>query len=251
MRETMSRSLAPGTVKNREAQAALYIKFMLIYGFDYLSPDISDLTMYAQFLANTYNSPATVRNHISGAKMWVQFHRGNIQHFAAQEMSMMSKSILERSTHIPSPAAPVGPREIRSICAYIDGTRNPHPAFKAAILIAFATFLRVSNVLSPTTSSWGGAHTLLARDIKLINEVLYITIRSTKTRRHGSPHLSIVHPVEDGSVCPVRAWRNYLVAIQPCPLGPAFMIDDMTPLTPGPVVTLMRAALHQAGVDNS
>lgn len=38
------------------------------------------------------------------------------------------------------------------------------------------------------------------------------------------------------------------MAIRPCPVGPAFMLDDSTPLTPGPVVTVMRAALHKAGV---
>lgn len=181
MRDTINKSLAPGTLRNRDGQAALYVKFMITYGFDYLSPEITDLAMYCQFLANTYRSPATVKNHVSGAKMWVELHQGNITHFGAQEMSSMSKSILEGSTHIPSPAAPIGPQEIKDICAYIDATPNAHPAFKAAILIAFATFLRVSNVLSPSASSWGGAHTLLANDIKLVAEGLVITIRSTKT----------------------------------------------------------------------
>lgn len=247
MRETINRSLAPGTVKNRLSQAALYIKFMVAYGFDYLYPETNALTMYYQFLANSYSSPATVKNHLSGAKAWVQLHRGDIQHFGGQELGMMAKSILEGSTHVASPAAPLTPQDIRIICAYIDSMHNPHPAYKAAILLAFATFLRVSNVLSPSKTSWGGYHTLLVRDVVHLDGRLSVTIRSTKTRRHGDPHVLQVLPVSDSRVCPVWAWERYVGMTRPCPIGPAFMLDDNTPLTPGPVVNIMRKALQRAG----
>lgn len=241
----MNRALAPGTMKNRRTQAFLYIKFMLAYNLNYLCPEIADLTMYYQFLANTFKSPATVKNHASGAKAWVQLHRGDVSNFSAQELGMMSKSILEGSHHIPDPAAPLTPSDIRAICTYIDERQNPHPAYKAAILLAFATFLRVSNVLAPALSSWGGSHTLLAQDVKVTNHGLMVIIRSTKTRRHGSPHILEVFPVKDSKVCPVLAWKIYYQTVGPCPLGPAFMLDDYTPLTPGPVVKLMKLALMQ------
>lgn len=203
--------------------------------------------MYYQFLANSFSSPGTVKNHVSGAKNWVQLHRGNIQHFAAYELGMMSKSVLEGSKHIPSPAAPLSPQDIKTICSYVDSLANPHPAYKAAILLAFATFLRVSNVLSPSKTSWGGSHTLLVKDIICYQGRLDVTIWSTKTRKNGEPHVLQVLPSLDPSLCPVMAWRRYIDYVQPCPLGPAFMLDDDTPLTPGPVVNLMRTALRKAG----
>lgn len=251
MTQTIQRSLAPGTRKNRRVQAVLYLKFMIVYGFDYLAPQITDLSMYYQFLANTFPAPATVKNHLSGAKNWVQLHQGDARNFAAQEISMMSKSILEGSAHVPSPASPITPEDIKSICLYIDSMFNPHPAFKAAILLAFATFLRVSNVLSPTRTSWGRAHTLMARDIQAYETKLIVAIRSTKTRRHGLPHLLTVMAVPDIRFCPVAAWWNYYNTLQPCPLGPAFMLKEDTPLTPGPVVNLMRTALNKAGKPKS
>lgn len=157
---------------------------------------------------------------------------------------MMSKSILEGSGHIPSPPDPVSAQDIRKICAYIDSIPRPHPAFKAAVLLAFATFLRVSNVLSPSRFSWGGAH-------KVTHQGLTVVIRSTKTRRHSEPPILLVLRVEEAPMCPVLAWERYFQAIQPCPLGPAFMLDDNTPLTHGPVVSLMRTALTQSGKDPS
>lgn len=247
MRDTIDRSLAPGTVKNRLSQAALYIKFMVSYGFDYLNPDITQLAMYYQFLGNSYQSPATVKNHASGAKAWVELHRGNIQHFSAQELGMMSKSIVEGSGHITNQAAPISPTDIKVICAYIDALEGAHPAFKAAILLAFATFLRVSNVLSPAVSSWGGSHTLLAKDIIEVDKGLMVIIRSTKTRRQGKPHILSVLRTPLQSMCPVHAWKVYYNMVRPCPLGPAFMLDDECPLTPAPVVNLIRTALNKMG----
>lgn len=123
---TTDRALAPGTVKNREAQAYLYIKFMVAYGLNYLSPEISDLAMYYQFLSNTFKSPATVKNHVSGAKTWVQLHQGNIQHFVAQELGLMSKSIVERSEHVPNPAAPLSPLE-EFACTLTHSTNHIQP----------------------------------------------------------------------------------------------------------------------------
>lgn len=220
---------------------------MLAYDFNYLNPTISELAMYYQFLGNSFSAPATVKNHASGAKSWVQLHGGDVTNFGAPELGMMSKSILEGSSHIPSPAAPLTPHDLRTICSYIDALPNPHPAFKAAILLAFATFLRVSNVLSPSRTSWGGSHTILARDIQYSEGKLLVSIQSTKTRRHGQAHVIPVLAVQDSSICPVSSWLRYYHFIRPCPLGPAFMIDDETPLTPGPVVKLMRAALKYSG----
>lgn len=141
MRKTFSRALAPGTIKNRNTQAALYIKFMMTYGFDYIAPSISELSMYSQFLANSYSSPATIKNHLSGAKSWVNLHGGSPAPFLSQELGMMCKAITEKSHHVPAPAAPLSPHDIRIICEYIDSRQDLPPAIKSSILIAYATFL--------------------------------------------------------------------------------------------------------------
>lgn len=112
-------------MKNRLSQAELYIKFMIVYGFNYLVPGITELAMYYQFLGNTFTSPGTVKNLVSGARAWVQLNQGDTTNFSAQELGMISKRIVEGSGHIPSPAAPVMPKDIRTICYYIDATPNP------------------------------------------------------------------------------------------------------------------------------
>lgn len=46
MRLSYAEALAPGTARNKRAQAQLYIKFMLVYQFNYLAPTVAQVAMY-------------------------------------------------------------------------------------------------------------------------------------------------------------------------------------------------------------
>lgn len=153
MRLSFAGALAPGTARNRRAQAYTYVKFMLIYNFNYLSPTVANVSMYAQFLANSYPSPATVKNYLSGAKTWTQFHMGNISAFETPELNTLVKSFVSKSSHVPAQAAPLSPQDIKNVCAYIDLNPSIPKVIKSAILTAYGAFLRVSNVLSPSMTS--------------------------------------------------------------------------------------------------
>lgn len=220
---------------------------MKAYGLDYMRPTVAALAMYTQFLANSYPSPATVKNYMSGAKNWLLLYGGFTYSFQAYELGMMSKAVAEKSNHVPAQAPPITPEDVAIICKYIDDNPIQHIAIKAAILLAFSTFLRVSNVLSPTRKPVPGNHTLMAKDVRFDGHKLHVYIRSTKTRRNGKVQTLFVLPGRYKNTCPVTAWIDYKEAINPCPLGPAFMIDQRYALTPGPVVAIMRLALAAAG----
>lgn len=107
--------------------------------------------------------------------------------------------------------------------------------------------LRVSNILCPTISAWGGPHTLQATDIILTGYSLKVLIRSTKTFKGPTPTAIEILPSSDPSTCPVTAWSHYKNCVNPCPLGPAFITEQGIPLTTAPVVAIMRLALAKAG----
>lgn len=202
--------------------------------------------MYTQFLANSHASPATVRNYLSGAKTWVQHHMGNPLPFQSYEFSNMFKSVSSASTHVPSQAAPLSPIDIKIICNFLDSHRLFPKAVKPCILMSYTTFLRASNMVSPTLSSWGGPHTLQFSDVSMYNNILVIRVRSTKTLRGQKPAFLEILPADNPDCCPVRAWLDYKNSVNPCPMGPAFVSDYGVPLTTGPVVTAMRMALRNA-----
>lgn len=147
-------------------------------------------------------------------------------------------------------AEPITPTEISIICQFLDSTDNFPLSVKACILLTFACMLRSSNSLSPSTLSWGGAHTLLASEVRLFNSSLLVYIRSTKTTTSARPSVLQVCPVPNPCMCPVRAWLTYVNATPPPFSGPAFMFSKFKPLTSGPVVAAIRAALSEAGYND-
>lgn len=90
---------------------------------------------------------------------------------------------------------------------------------------------------------WGGPHTLLARNIFQSGNHLTVLIYSTKTKNDNSPESFYLEKEEDPRLCPVQLWTEYVCAIRPCPFGPAFLTNELLPLTARHVVGVMRAAL--------
>lgn len=68
MAASYDRALAPGTLANRKKQAEEYIEFAILYKVPVLSPSVTQVCMFAQFLANKHTAPSTIKNYISGAK---------------------------------------------------------------------------------------------------------------------------------------------------------------------------------------
>lgn len=248
--DSLQHAVAPGTRVNKDRQARAFLTFALAYNLDYLAPTISDLVMYTRFMANSYASPSSTKNYLSGAKYWVITHDGDASAFSSIEVGEILKAVVAESKHVPLQAPPVLPSDIRIICAYLDAQPHYHRAIKPCILISYTCMLRSSNVIAPNLAVWAGAHTLLARDIRYDNGALNVIIRSTKTTSSRNPTLLRVEPANSAIVCPVRAWLEYVRQVRVFPQGPAFLNNLGEPLAAAPVVAVMRAALQAAGAQN-
>lgn len=247
---SLQHAVAPGTRLNKQRQARAFITFALIYDVDCLSPSISDLVMYTRFMANSYTSPSSIKNYMSGAKYWVTTHGGQPSAFSSLEVGEMIKAVTAESDHVPLQAPPLFPSDLGIICSFLDNSSSLDHAIKPCILISYTCMLRSSNVVSPNLVVWAGAHTLLARDIRYDNGALNVLVRSTKTTNARHPNLLRVEPASSDLLCPVRAWLRYVRSIRVLPMGPAFLTDSGQPLTAPKVVASMRAALQAAGAPN-
>lgn len=246
MLTSYSDSVAPGTSANRLTQAKTYITFCVIYQVDPLSPTSSELCMYVQYLKNSFAAPTTVKNYLSGARTWIGEHGGNLNPFSTLEYHQLTAGITKRTVHVPRRAAPLEWHHIKVIVSFLDSSPNIPLAVKPCVLIGYYTFLRSSNLLSPTMSSWGGPHTLSAQDLVLHDHGLEISVRSTKTKTDPAPVKTIIPWGLDSALCPAMAWFTYASKINPWALGPAFVMNDLQPLTARHVVGLMRLALRDS-----
>lgn len=235
--------MSEGTAANRKRQSELYLRFCVVYGVQFLNPTVIDILMFIQFLKNSFASQVSVKNYVSGARTWIAQHKGSVHSFESNEVKQMFAGLDSVSTHVITPAYPLSVNDIKTICDYIDCHPAIPLAVKPCILIGYSCFLRTCNLLSPSTQILKGNHTLLASDIVPSKNGLLIYLRSSKTFNHKNPRVVQVDRVLNAKYCPVESWFMYRARTNPCPIGPAFMVNDYTPLVSRNVVDVMNLAL--------
>lgn len=197
--------------------------------------------MYVQHLANTLSEPSSIKNYMSGAKIWVLEHFGNIASFTAYEIGMMVKAVIKKSNHIPRRALALSLSQIYRICDFLDKAPSAPKAQNPCVLIGYACYLRASNLLCDSVSSWGGPHTLKVLDIVVATNGVQVTLNSTKSST--VPTTLWVHKNPVTKYCPKQAWITYIQAVKPISFGPGFVLDSGHALTPNLLVDFSRAAL--------
>lgn len=191
-----------------------------------------------------------MKNYISGARTWIEEHRGINTAFNSPQFGQLIKSFVKKSNHVTIQAPPLTPRHIRLICQFLDNSPSASLAIKPALLIGYSCFLRGSNLFPASMSAWAGPHTLLTGDIRDDNDHLLVIIRSTKTRAGAQAFAFKIPQDSDTLVCPLSAWRRYQHVARPWALGPAFLHANNLPVTGRQVVVLMRLALrHETDID--
>lgn len=241
---TYEAGVSQGTAANRKRQAEMYLKFCVVYNVEYFTPPIIDLLMYIQFLKNSFASEMSVKNYMSGARTWVLLHNGAVTSFDSIEVKQMFAAIDATSNHVPNPAFALTSDHIKLVCDFIEFSPQVPLAIKPCILIGYACFLRSCNLLAPSTQVWIGPHTLLASDIVFNEMGLLVHVKSSKTFNVKHSKVLQVRNVADQRYCPVAAWARYKSIINPCPIGPAFMLNDYTPLVARNVVDLLNQVLR-------
>lgn len=201
--------------------------------------------MFSQFLANNHSAISSVKNYLAGAKTWVAEHNGDFSSFLSPELAAMIKSLNKSSQHVTKRAYPLSNRDIEMICMYLDSAVNTPLSIKSGILTGFYAFLRRSNLVSNNATNWEGPHSLLAKNFLVTTRGLIVVINSTKSR--SKPYAITLPRSEDQRFCPVHAWEVYHNVIKPYSLGPAFLMNDRSPVTSKIVVSFMRAALTHVG----
>lgn len=243
--KTFNSALTEGTYLNRRRQAETYITFALKYNVNYLFPTITNVCMFSQYLANNHSAISSVKNYLAGAKTWVSEHNVDVSSFLSLELPAMIKSLAKNSNHVPKRAYPLSFQDISMICMFLDSAKNAPLSIKSCILTGFYAFLRSSNLVSNSASKWEGPHSLLAKNFVVSSRGLIIVVKSTKSR--SKPYAITLPRANDQCFCPVHAWEVYKNNVQPYSEGPAFLMNDRSPVTPKILVSFMRTALTHVG----
>lgn len=123
----------------------------------------------------------------------------------------------------------------------------------AAACVGFFGFLRAGEFTVPSAEAYDPAVHLNLGDIALDSHtapsVVRLSIKQSKTDpfRQG---VSVFLGKSESAVCPVQALIEY-IGIRPSTPGPLFVLSTGAPLTREYLVSNMRSALREAGLDDS
>ena len=246
MQASYSAAFAPGTRQNKTRQTRAYITYMTAYNRPILTPALIDILLYTQFLANSLKSPASVKNYISGAKSFLQQAGVSVTPFASPLLSSLFKGITKLSDHVPIPAPAIDLARLKLMCNVLAAMDSDADTARAAILVGFTTLLRQSNLLP--ASSLGQEHCIRRRDCVIEDNILWVTVNSSKTIYDPSKRVVIPVAPSHSRYCPVKAWRDYITRVPLDVEAPAFMFSSTLPLTPQKLNSYMRVILTTLGL---
>ena len=245
------RGLARGTETNRTRYAHRYVRFMYEHRLPPLLPDQYDVLQYTTRLASCKLSPGTINNMLSGAKNWVQEADGDTSAFESKALQRLKRGIARDTTHVIVQAPPIQPPVLAQIIDFLRQLGPASYAPSAALLIAYFTFVRQSNLLTPSPNVWDHPHTLRRRDVSEHRNGLRVLIRSSKTILSPSKSVFLFLPRVPGSpLCPLDAWTRVVTWCPAPPSAPAFMSSPCTPLDQRTLTGILRSTLAALRVPN-
>ena len=243
----MEEGLASGTWKNKGAQQKMYIKYITEHGSDPAHPSQYDILSYVLHLNDGLASTGAVLNYVSGARTWVRAMGGDTAPFDSYSVTIMKRGIQRTSTHEPSQAPPMTPDNVKMIVGFLKSAGPNGPVLTAAILLAYFTLLRQSNMFIGESLN-ASPHILRMQDIMNTPEGINVRVRSTKTRWRSAPPVDIAVPfINESPYCPVRAWNAYVREARPDANGYAFVTVSGLPLRAASVSAVIQLALLRSG----
>ena len=154
---------------------------------DCFSPTVYDLLSYLFCLKDKLKSPGAIMNYFSTVKIWVKAGPGKSSSFDAPELATMKRGIIKNSTHIPGKAPSISPQDFKQVIDFLV-QMNPCPyVLVVGLLLTYFTMARQSNIVMTTNSTDTFTHVIKFGDVQLLNNVLLVTIRSTKTQYSSAP----------------------------------------------------------------
>jgi len=191
--------------------------------------------MYACFLSRTFRSTQSIRNYISGIKTWHKLLNFDTSSFQDIELKLTLQGLDKTMAHLPHPGLPILPHHLSAIKHRLDLSSPFDATIWASIIVSFFAFLRKSNLVPPSISSFNPREQLCRSDFRFVQQGLLIQIQWSKSRQHHDHmHVIPVSALPQSELCPLWAYCHML-ALQPASASsPAFSVirsGHLVPLT--------------------
>ena len=200
----------PNTQRNYDSIFALFVGFCVFLNvtFQALTPDV--IMAFMEFLIGNGASYSAVASHISAIKAMLGLYGLSISMFESPRIKLFIKSVqMNRPLKVSIPAIIDIPLLYRII--QVCDTMYMGQIFKAMYLLAFYSFLRLSNIVPHSISQFDSSRHLARGDIILGKSAGKVIIKCSKTI-HNRDRIKILHLPYLGTspLCPIMALKVLL-----------------------------------------
>ena len=179
----------------------MYWKFCYYYRLEPLPADQWQLVRFARYIGSGVTSFDTVTGYMSTIKRIHElggFPFPQDLHLLKLEMMALRREL----AHFIKKAPPVSPELLWKIHQQVDMTKSVNVTAYAALVVGFTLFLRKSNLVPDTVTSFNPEEQLTVEDISMKNSVVMVGIKWSKTLQNRDRELVLpLIPAKNGGVC--------------------------------------------------
>ena len=188
-----------------------------------VDPSVQSLLAFLEYLYSNNLSHRVILNYLSSLKIFAKQYHWDQSIFDHHLLHSYLRSISINSSFHPTPRGIFDIRTlalISSTCHILD---DP-PLYRAAFLVSFFAFLRMSNVAPHSKFKFDPNKHLLRQDVIFQPPGAHILIKWTKTLQDNSSHHLVQIPALTNHIlCPVRALHQLLDSRPLPPISPLFV----------------------------
>ena len=212
--ETKGHSIKQSTKNNISMQLTAYEKFCERYLLNYFPCDNTQLCRFGQHLSETFQSPESVCNYMSGIGMCLALLGLEVPDVNDRQMKMFSTGLKRVMAHAVKQAEPVTPQLLIKLSKVVNFTNQVEMVAWTALLLGFYMFLRRSNLVPDTMDSFDKEQQFCRGDINLLGleQPMMVEIRWSKTIQFKQRILRLpVLPAANKIICPVF-WMYHMIS---------------------------------------
>lgn len=135
---------------------------------------------------------------------------------------MLLRGVARSKQHVPKKAAPITPQILKEMFCLLDMRQEFDIVCWCAILLMFFLMARKSNLLPNSVNAFDSQKQLIRQDIEVLDDMLIVNIKWSKTRQYGHSRQMPVIAMPDHCLCPVTAYKAMVSTVVAKESDPAF-----------------------------
>ena len=139
------------------------------------------------------------------------------------QLKLTLRGLARSKQHVPKQARPVTPFILKEMFLFVD-IQQEFDMVCWSIILLFFLMARKSNFVPTSVKQFDPNKQLLRKDIQVLENMLVVNIKWSKTRQFGHSRQIPVLAMPNSCLCPVTAYNNMISKVSACESDPAFCI---------------------------